>query len=147
MSPKCFARNLREIVRDPTPPRPCDDGMISRFDDSVLKDDRWRGRGEDRREREGIEMKATLVEEERFNPGKLNAIECKMSVRSWDPWQFLGIGSFAIVQRGWRGEEKEFLPRLDFSRVMNPNDPKKLKGKDWNGYFSFEDKNLFPLGR
>lgn len=73
-------------------------------------------------------MKATLVEEERFNPGKLNAIECKMSVRSWDPWQFLGIGSF--VQKGWREEEKEFLPRLDFSRVMNPNDPKKLKGKD-----------------
>lgn len=76
-------------------------------------------------------MKATLVEEERFNPGKLNAIECKMSVRSWDPWQFLGIGSFAIVQRGWRGEEKEFLPRLDFSRLMNPNEKVERKGLEW----------------
>lgn len=43
-------------------------------------------------------------------------------------------------------EEKEFLPRLDFSRVMNPNDPPKSGKGLGNRYFSFEDKNLFPLG-
>lgn len=54
VSPKCFARNLRETVRGVTPSRPRDDGTIR----SV----------EDRERNEG-----DVEKEERSNPGKLNA--------------------------------------------------------------------------
>lgn len=54
VSPKCFARNLRETVRGVTPSRPRDDGTI-----------RW---VEDRDRNEGDAEK-----EERSKPGKLNA--------------------------------------------------------------------------
>ena len=67
MSPKCFARNLRETVRGVTPSRPRDDGTIR----SV----------EDRERNEGDAEK-----EERSKSRKLNA------KYTWDPWQFLGIG-------------------------------------------------------
>lgn len=100
VSPKCFARNLREIARDLTPSRPRDDGMIWRFGIKGRSVAGTRGNRRER-ERERIEMKATrfvLVErKKRAKQGKLNAIECKMSVRSRNPWQFLGIGSFAAI--------------------------------------------------